>query len=534
MTIAQKTKIFFAKNVLALIFLVAVAVRIYLITTHGTIINDGIVYIGWAKKMAEGNWLGGTALNIFNLYPLLILLSYKFLNIFASVSYESAAMLLNSLFGLAIIYPLYKITFKHFGALPAIITGFYLALQPEFLRMSCDVLRGPAYLCGTVWALYFFLNALECPSPKAWSFWRLALAGLLVLFSALVRLEALVWLGCFALTILLARVEKGRPYFFAARFKSLVALGSMIIIIALPAAGIVRVKTGKWHLARLDKITEPWSMGKIKTKSKDPLKNLTTRLQSEMYSKDGKENPDIGTCVRFIKMAKTHRWIIYGSEILAALWKAFHGVAAIAFVFGVWYVVRRKLLPLDAPLAVITLVATALFGTMFLLYVEGGKYYLATRHTMTMALTYSVFVGVPALAALGKSARVKIFAFAIIALAFGILIYKNAKPIRAKKLPMKFCGLNLKKTLPEKSVLLLPSSLRAIAYYAELPYKPLSTLEADWAKRFLNKKPNRYLVINKTKLWQVDFLNRISNSVKKIKFDSPKSKRYLFEIYTGK
>ena len=534
MSNTAKIKLFFAKNILAFIFLIAVAVRIYLIATHGTIVNDGIVYIDWAKKMAEGNFIGGTALNIFNLYPLLILISYKFLNLFAAVSYEMSAMILNSIFGIAVIFPLYKLTKKYFGFLPAMITGFYLALQPEFLRMSCDVLRGPAYLCGVIYAFYFFITALKFPCPKAWSLWKIALAGLLILFSALVRLEALVMFGCFAVTILLARVERGRAYFFSERLKSLLALGSMIIILAVPAAGIVRLKTGEWHLARLDKITAPWSMGKIKTKSNDPLKDLTVKLQSQMYSQNGTENPDIGTCVRFIKMAKTHRWIIYGSEILAALWKALHGVAAIAFLFGLIYVVRKKLLPLDDPLSVAIISATILFGGMFLLYVEGGKYYLATRHIIIMALIYSLFVGTPALAAIGKSIQVKLIALAIIALAFGIIILKDSHPIRVKKLPMKHCGLKLAKQLPEKSVLLLPSSLRQIAYYADLPFKPLSTLETGWVKKFLNKKPDRYLIINKTKNWQVDFLNQITGSVKKIEFDSPKSKRYLFEIYTGK
>ena len=534
MQLLLKIKLFCAKHILWLIFLAAILVRIYFLATHGTIVNDGIVYIGWAKIMAQGNLLGGTALNIFNLYPLLIVWSYKFFNIFFTISYENAALLLNTIFGLSIIYPLYKLTFKYFGPLPAMLTGFYLTLQPEFVRMSSDVLRGPAYLCGTVWALYFFIMALKYPSPKAWSLWRLALAGLLIIVASLVRLEALVWMGCFAITILLARIGKNREYLFSSRFKALVALGSMVIILALPAAAYVRVRTGQWHLARLDKITEPWSMGSIKTKSKKPLKDLTNKLQSEMYSKDGTENPDIGICVRFIKMAKTHRWIIYGSEILAALWKAFHGVAAIAFVFGVWFVIRRKLLPLDDPFSVVIIVSTVIFGGMFLLYVEGGKYYLATRHIMTMALAYSVFVGVSALAAVGKSKNIKLLALGIIALAFGTLIFKDKKPIRRHKLPMKYCGVKLAEQLPRNSVLLLPSSLRPIAYYADLPYKPLSALEVEWVKKFLNKKPNRYLVINKTKLWQIDLLNQITGSVRKIEFSSPNSRKYYFELYTGK
>jgi len=533
MQLLLKIKLFCAKHILWLIFFAAILVRIFFLVTHGTIVNDGIVYIGWAKIMAEGNWLGGTALHIFNLYPLLIVLSYKFFNIFFTISYENAALLLNTIFGLSIIYPLYKLTWKYFGPMPAILTGFYLTLQPEFVRMSSDVLRGPAYLSGTIWAFYFFITALRYPSPKAWSIWRLVFSGLLIIISALVRLEALVWMGCFGITILLARIGKNREYLFASRIKAIIALGSMIIILALPAATLVRIKTGQWHLARLDKITEPWSMGTIKTKSKNPLKDLINKLQSEMYSEDGTENPDIGTCVRFMKMAKTHRWIIYGSEILAALWKAFHGVAAIAFVFGVWFVIRRKLLPVDDPLAVVTIVSTVIFGGMFLLYVEGGKYYLATRHIMTMALVYSLFIGVSSLAAVGKSKHIKLLAFGIIVLAFGILIFKDKKPIRRHKLPMKYCGIQLAKQLPEKSFLLLPSSLRPVAYYADLPYKPLSSIEVEWVKKFLNKKPNRYLLINKTKNWQVDLLYKITGAVEKVEFNSPSSKKYSFELYKG-
>jgi len=529
----------------AVAFVAALAVRIYLLATHGAIVNDGIVYVEWAERVSSGDWAAAFNTCVFNLFPVLISVVHRCLNLVMPVSFEAAALALNLVCGMALLYPLYMLAKRYFGPVPALVTAAYLAIQPELSEMTCDVLREPSYLCAIAWSIYLFITAVKFPSPSGWSLTRIALSGAPLFFAALIRLEALAWFACFAIALFAARTVRCRSYLFRDRVKALCVLFGAIVVLAAPAAGYVRLRTGKWHMARLDKITAQWSLGRIRTKSADPLKDLTDKLDASMYRPDGSADPDIGVCVRYIKMAKTHRWIIYGSEVLAALWKAFHGVAAIAFVAGVWLVIRRRLLAWDDPLSVSSLAAVAFFGGIFMLYVSGGKYYLGTRHAMTLALPASIFVGVPVLWAMRVGARGRVATqtqtglknvrgtlIAIIVLAgAGFLLYKTLQPIRAKKLPMKRCGEILAKTLPPDAVLLSAASVRPVAYYAGAEFKPVSSLSVERARRFLSAKPRRYLLINEAKSWQVDYLLQLTSSVTRVDVALPDTRRYRFSLY---
>ncbi len=514
---------------IAILFLAAV-IRIYLLATNGCISDDGILYIGLAKSIAYGNWSTVFQNLDFNAFPILIAGAYNFINIFIPTSFETSAWMLNLICGLALIYPIFKITEYYFGIAAAIVAGIYIALNPELCRMTCDVLREPSFLCFIAWALFFILTAVRSKFPEEWKSFRFIIAGLFVLAAATIRPEAAGLFGVFTIIIFASHIKRGLTYSFSVRFKKFFALIIIIPCIALPAIGGIKLLTGKWNFARFDKIFASHSLGKVHTRSKNPIKNFRDELERSLCDKNGKEIPDKAQVWRFLKMTITHRWINYGSEILAAHWKAFHGIGVVLFVAGLFVIFKKKLLPWTAPLSVFALSGAAIFGTVFLLYVS-SKYYLATRHAMFLVVPGSIFIGAVVFwfKPLTKQTFLAGIVSVIIVLSF--LFYKVSKPIRKKKKPMKQCGLILKKELPANAKILAAATYRPVNFYAEKPTSRKINENDKNIYPWFSKSPNRYLLINTSKQWQVDYFNNFSNGFKKVELKLPQTKRYSFSLY---
>ena len=516
--------------VFLMVMLLALLVRIYLLVTNGCISDDGILYISLSKSISDGNW-GTVFQNLdFNAFPILIAGAYKLLNFFKPASFETSAWILNLVFGLSLIYPIFKITEYYFGIAAATVAGVYLALNPELCRMTCDVLREPTFLCFISWALFFVLKAVRSKTPKEWKSFLLIISGFFVIAGASVRPEAAGLFGVFAIIIFASHIKIGLPYSFSVRLKKFIALIIIIPIIALPAIGGIKQLTGKWNFARFDKIFAPHSLGKVQTRSNNPLKNFANELEISICNANGKQDPDKAQVWRFLKMAITHRWINYGSEILAAHWKAFHGVGVVLFVAGVFIIIKKRLLSWTSPLTIYALSGTAIYGTVFLLYVS-SKYYLATRHAMFLVVPGSIFIG--AVVFWFKPLTKQTFFAGIVAgiIVLSFLFYKVSKPIRKKKIPMKQCGLILKKELPADAKILVAATHRPINFYAEKPTIRKINVNDKNILSWFKKTPNRYFLINTAKQWQVDYFNNFSNNFKKIEISLPQKKRYSFSLY---
>ena len=524
---------FFIKNKFYFAFfsviVVAVSVRFYLLATHGCISDDGILYVGLARLITNGSWTTVFENLDFNVFPILVAGAYKFTNLFVPASFETAAWILNFIFGIALIYPLFKITEDSFGLASATVAGFYLALNPELCRMTCDVLREPSFLCFVSWALFFILKAVRSKTPKNWKVSLIILSAIFVMVGASIRSEAAGLFAVFTIIIFVSHIKKGNPYSFSARFKKFIALIIVIPCLALPAIGGIKHLTGKWNFARFDKVFASHSLGKVNTRNDNPLKNFANDLERSIRN-DGKVDPDKAQAWRFFKMAITHRWINYGSEILAAHWKAFHGVGVVLFIAGIFIIFKKRLISWSSPLAVCALSSILLFGTVFLLYVS-SKYYLATRHATLLVVPGSIFIG--AIVYWFKPLNIKKLFLGVVAMivVLNFFIYKLSKPIRKKKRPMKQCGLILKKFLPYGSKLLASATHRPINFYAEKPtIKKINETETDILPWFL-KSNNRFLLINTAKQWQLDYFYKISNDFNKIKIELPQKKRYSFALY---
>jgi len=512
------------------IMLLALLIRIYLLATNGCISDDGILYISLAKSISDGNWSTVFQNLDFNAFPILIAGAYKFLNIFIPASYETSAWMLNLVCGLALIYPIFKITEYYFGIAAATVAGFYLALNPELCRMTCDVLREPTFLCFISWALFFVLKAVRSKTPNEWKSFQFVIAGFFVMAGASIRPEAAGLFGVFTVIIFASHIKIGFPYSFSTRLKKILALIIIIPIIALPAIGGMKLLTGKWNFARFDKILAPHSLGKVQTRADNPLKNFANELEISICNADGKQDPDKAQAWRFLKMAITHRWINYGSEILAAHWKAFHGVGVVLFVAGIFVIFKKRLISWSAPLSVFALSGLTIFGTVFLLYVS-SKYYLATRHAMFLVVPGAIFIG--AIVFWFKPLTKKTFLMAIVSviIVLSFLFYKVSKPIRKKKIPMKQCGLILKKELPADAKIFAAATHRPVNFYAEKPTIRKININDNNIYPWFLISSNRYLLINTSKQWQVDYFNIFSNNFKRVDINLPQKKRYSFSLY---
>jgi len=516
--------VFFAVLLLALI------IRIYLLATHGCISDDGILYISLAESIAGGNWSTAFQNLDFNVFPVLLAGMYKLLNLFLPVSFEFSGWMLNLFFGLALLYPFFKITEYYFGLAAAIVAGLYLAFNPELCRMTCEVLREPSFLCFISWALFFVLTAVRSESLEKWKTFRFIAAGFFVMVAASIRPEAAGLFGVFTVIIFASHIKKGISYSFSLRFKKFIALIIIIPFLALPAIGGMKLLTGKWNFARFDKILAPHSLGKVHTRADNPLKNFANELELSIRKSDGKEDPDKAQAWRFLKMAITHRWINYGSEILAAHWKAFHGTGVVLFVAGILVIFKKRLLSWSSPLSVCALSETAIFGTVFLLYVS-TKYYLATRHAMILVVPGSVFIGASVFWFKPYTRKTILAGIVTVIIILSFLIYKVSKPIRRKKRPMKQCGLILKKHLPADAKILAAATHRPVNFYAGKPTNKKININDKNVYPWFLKSSNRYLLINTSKQWQLDYFKNFTGDMQKVEIDLPQKKRYSFSLY---
>ena len=150
---------------------------------------------------------------------------------------------------------------------------------------------------------------------------------------------------------------------------------------------------------------------------------------------------------------------------------------------------------------------------------------------MTLAIPGSVFIGATVFLFKPYSKKT-IFAGIVVAIvALSFLSYKVFKPIRRKKKTMKKCGLILKEFLPANAKLLASPTLRPVNFYAEKPtHKKVKVFDESIYKWF-TRSPDRYLLINTSKQWQLDYFKNFTGDMQKVEVDLPQTKRYSFSLY---
>ncbi len=183
---------------MAIIF-IGFALRFY--TFHHTyaLNADGMLYIQQAKAFYHGLWDSLTECYAYlNIYPFFISLTYR-----VTDNWLEAAKLVSLFFGTATMLPLYLLLRKLFEVPLASCALLIFAVNPVFVEMSSEVIRGPAYwFCLTLGMYFFSLSEIDGKIHL------LSLSSLSFIFACLSRFEAVIYLPVTIIFLLFACPEK--------------------------------------------------------------------------------------------------------------------------------------------------------------------------------------------------------------------------------------------------------------------------------------------------------------------------------------
>ncbi len=240
---------------LLILFLVALALRLFLALTARGLATDGCSYLWLAEDIAKGDFQSGINALLPPLFPILSAgASFIFGNL------ELSARLVSSLVGSLTIFPLFFLVKDIFNKKVAVVTVIFFIIHPYLMRASAEVLTE---------ATYFFLI-----TSLAWTLWRalkskravwFLLVGLLAFLTFLARPEGIAIIMLILGWIWLPNLSKIKNEF---RWKLSASFFCVIIyiLILFPFYLHFRKETGSWkptvrHVTFLDDkgADESWS-----------------------------------------------------------------------------------------------------------------------------------------------------------------------------------------------------------------------------------------------------------------------------------
>jgi len=166
---------------LALLALLAVAVRTLVWHRTAAMMNDGAVFIELARKLAAGQWGEALSHAYHPLYPLAIAAAKPFF-----AGWDDAGAAVSVLAGGAAVAALYVFLRDAFGPTPAWVGALLLAVHPYAVPFSADVQSEGLYFALFLGALAATWRALHRPAAG-----RAFAAGLLAGLAYLTRPEGL-------------------------------------------------------------------------------------------------------------------------------------------------------------------------------------------------------------------------------------------------------------------------------------------------------------------------------------------------------
>lgn len=347
-----------ARIALAL-FLLAIAVRAYMIVTADVITPDGLMYIRIARLIGGGNWKAVYEDGFYSTYPFIILL---FQTVFTN--WETAGRVASAVLGSLAVLPFYFLLRRIFDARVAIVASVFFVLSPRLVQYSSDVLREPLFWCCSLTSLWAAWKSME---EKKWFY--IVLASLFAGLAAFTRTEGVallviitLWMGW----VLLYR-ERNFKWCFSL---FLIFLISFPVIFIGPLY-LLKTKTGIWEL------------GHVKTKIPSLLKTEDSALSPDVE----KGPPGAGEGGSPIARLLNNRYVASLWETSYKYFRSFHPVLILFLFFGV---VRRKVIPYSDK-EVPFLMWSCVFLLLSLFYAFKVSY-VSTRHGLLMGIPSFLWV----------------------------------------------------------------------------------------------------------------------------------------------
>jgi len=459
-----------------LAFIGAFAVRFYLVFFSDIITPDGILYIKTARLIESGESKKLMEFTFIHLYPYLVLLAHK---IFPD--WETAGRMVSVLMGSLTVIPLFLLTKRMFGLRIASITALFYIINPRLADYSADVLREPTFWFFSITALWLAWEGVSRDNL----IWMI-LSSISTALAAFARIEGVAIFVVILLWII---------WYFARQKPDnrRLCLHLSVYILAFPVLLSPFIFMFRGIFARWDfgfTLVKIWLL--ITSKSSEALELSPEGIRTV--------RPEL---VTFLDLARSHRYVIFLSDIILKLVKSLN---VVFFFFAVIGIFGRKNVAYSKNEIPVAIWFGVFFITAFLYIAK--VYYFSTRHGTLLVFPMLIWAGIGffELKEQIRSWLGKVYPSAFLTrhmaaiLIFAILIAilpKTLSPGGYEKRELREAGVYLKAKGYSGVVFAGEPRLYRIAFYADSEFDSLPFAQTiEELVGFMKKGNARFLIVD--------------------------------------
>jgi len=216
-------------NRLIFILLIAILLRLATLGTQEVIFTDSADYLRLAENIFSGNGyknIRGEFCERAPLYSILVGLLR-----FIISDTEKCGKIVSMVFGVLIVYLIYKIGLIIFGKTAALIAGGLASIHPFLIQISTFVLRDALYFSLLLTAVLFTIRAVTS-EKKVYPF----LIGISLGLGYLTRMEAILYLGSILIAVAFLKPVK--------KWRTLAIIVLIFFMIIAPYLVMIKISTG--------------------------------------------------------------------------------------------------------------------------------------------------------------------------------------------------------------------------------------------------------------------------------------------------
>lgn len=224
------------RRIVLILFLAALAIRVYLALTNFCITSDGMEYVRMARDFAAGQTRRALSSVFSPLYPWLVSLAHALVP-----NWETAADLVSAALGAVAVVALYYLVEAVFERRDlAIGAGALAAIHPAMTEYSASVVTDGGFVALMLVSLYLFVSGIK---RRRWT--RVAWAGAAGGAAYLYRAEAIGLLPVCA-GFLIGGAWRWRTWRPAAAIGWALAFAAAMLAVASPYLVFLHQLTGRW------------------------------------------------------------------------------------------------------------------------------------------------------------------------------------------------------------------------------------------------------------------------------------------------
>jgi hypothetical protein len=501
----------------SILFLMALALRIYILCQPQIISNDALFYVMLAKSIASGNFEHLSSFDFFSIHPFLIVLSQTIIP-----DWETAGRVVSLICGSCAVIPLFLLFATIFDKKIAFTIGLLYVFGPRFVEYSTDILRESPFWLFSISTLYFAAKGID--GRKVF---YIFIASLLVVLSFMTRIEGLSLFPVIGLWISYAFIVKDLSWrtalFFLAMF--------LLAIPLLTFSALLFVDHGAWS----------WVVLKISEKVSLLLKNGSAHLITSISADVLRQIPS-GPKL-FLELAEDYKYLLFSSEIVYKTFKSMTIIPVLLLLAGVF---MRKTITFSKK-EVYLLIWIGVFFVVSVYYMR-GTYYFGTRHGLLLGIPTLLWAAIgfielkdrfvkfaKNLNVANRTGRIALFIIpwvAFLALFCQIL----ATSAKDDKLELKKAGIVLKNMGFSNTTFILQPTLNRIAFYADAGSVPLSDkIDNNNMKVLVKQRQATLLIIDERTI--NDYVPGIRKIIEQSTFEKltvpemDQYREYSFSIY---